>query len=239
MGDGPASSLRALPRAFIREASESEAFRLPEEERRKMHDVLRLGRGAEIVVLPGDGRAIRCRLDGPMAEPLEAFRPETESPRCVSLALGLPKPESLETAVRMAAELGLAEIAVFPAARSVVRWNESKWASRLKRLESIAREGCEVAFRTRLPAIRRLAGLQQALALPGAQALSEYEAVGRLLEPAMEAALIIGPEGGWTPAEAALIGDRARTLGPRVLRVDTAAAAACALAMLGPVDLPA
>ena len=44
--------------------------------------------------------------------------------------------------------------------------------------------------------------------------------------------VVIGPEGGWSPREVELIGDRAVTLGPRVLRVDTAAAAACALALL-------
>ena len=45
-------------------------------------------------------------------------------------------------------------------------------------------------------------------------------------------ALGVGPEGGWSPSELVLIGDRGVTLGPRVLRVDHAAAAAAAILLL-------
>ena len=68
---------------------------------------------------------------------------------------------------------------------------------------------------------------------PDAVVLSEVEGIPRHLTPAGdEMAVVIGPEGGWAPRELALIGDRGVTLGPRVLRVDTATAAAAALLLL-------
>jgi 16S rRNA (uracil1498-N3)-methyltransferase len=241
MGDGSAGPLRGLPRAFVPGIPDPapEVIELPKEERRKFHDVLRLGKGDEVVLMPGDGRAIRCVLDGVAAEPISTIWPNTESPRRVTLALGLPKPDSMEAAVRMAAEMGVCRVILFPCERSVVRWNEAKWESRIVRMAAIAREACEVAFRPLLPAIERRKSLADVLKEPGCQVLSEYESVGEPLRAQMESCLVIGPEGGWSQREAAQIGAFARTLGPRVMRVDTAAAAATAIALLAPVDLPA
>ena len=210
-----------------------ELFELPAEEVRKFRNVLRLGTGDQVVVLPGDGRLIRCELRGHSVAPLETFEPQTESPRHVTLALGMPRQEKLEESVRMGSEMGVAEFIVFPAERSVVRWDASKLEAKMKRLDSIAREACEVSFRTRLPRIRYVASFAKLLEeIPAAIVLSEVEGVSPTLTPQAKMTLVIGPEGGWAPREVALIGDRAATLGPRVLRVDTAAAAACALALL-------
>lgn len=235
MDSRPVPPLRSLPRAFVAgwPAEMPELFELPPEEVKKFRNVLRLGTGDQVVVLPGDGRLIRCELRGHSVAPLETIEPQTESPRHVVLALGLPRQEKLEESVRMGSEMGVAEFIVFPAQRSVVRWDAAKLEAKMRRLESIAREACEVSFRTRLPSIRYVASLAKLLdELPDAVVLSEVEGVSPKIEPAPRMTLVIGPEGGWAPREVALIGDRATTLGPRVLRVDTAAVAACALALL-------
>ncbi|MBS1709660.1 MAG: 16S rRNA (uracil(1498)-N(3))-methyltransferase [Armatimonadetes bacterium] len=228
-------SLRALPRAFVAGIPDElpEKIELPEAETRKFRNVLRLVSGDVIGLLPGDGRFIRCTLDGKSARPIEVTTPATEAKREVTLALGIPKPEKLEESVRMATELGVAHFLLFTAERTVVRWEPAKFAAKLLRLETIAREAAEVAFRTKLPTFTVLMSLAQVLeAHPQALVMSESETA-----PAdwptlqQECTIVVGPEGGWAPKEVQSIGSRAVSLGPRVLRVDTAVAAACSLAL--------
>ncbi len=244
MGGSNPGPLRSLPRVFVLGLPDpvTEAFEVPKEEYDKFHKVLRLGTGDWIAVLPGDGRLVQCRLSGREAVPVETVVPATESRMRVLLALGLPKPEKLEESVRMATELGVDGFVLFPAERTVVRWDESKVAQKVERLQRIAREAAEVSFRTVLPTFSRKASLAEVLATwPDSWVLSESEAVStgaseRLsrLQTASQVTLVIGPEGGWAPREAALIGERGLTLGPRVLRVDTAVAAACSLVLCRP-----
>ncbi len=235
MGRGDVRSVRALPRAFVPGVPDpcEAPFELPDEEFRKFHSVLRLGTGDEVALLPGDGRLVRCRLEGRSAVPVQTLHPQTEAPFPVTLALGLPKPEKLEESVRMATELGVAGVVVFPSDRTVVRWEPAKLVAKLDRLRKIAREAAEVSFRTRLPVVESVAGLGAVLERwPEALVLSEVEGVGpRLGRAEGPTTLIVGPEGGWSPREVDKIGSRAVTLGPRVLRVDTAVAAACSLAL--------
>ena len=242
MGGSSLPPLRGLPRAFVPGLPDplEEYFDLPKEEYDKFHKVLRMASGDRVAVLTGDGRLVTCELVGRGCQPLETLRPQTESQRSVVLALGLPKPDNLEESVRMATEMGVSKFVVFPADRSVVKWDSGKAEQKTERLKRIAREAAEVSFRARLPAIvwrQSLAALLEEH--PTAIVLSEVEGIGQTLsnaigsmDPSAEIVLMIGPEGGWAPREVALIGARAVTLGPRVLRVDTAAAAACALALL-------
>lgn len=228
--------IRALPRAFVLgiESELPESIELPNDEFKKFHDVLRLRSGAEIAILPGDGRLIRCRMEGRSAVPLEVVAPQTESPVRLTLALAYPKPDKLDESLRMATEMGAAAFVLFPSRRSVVKWDEEKLNSKQRRWEAIIREAAEVSFRTHLPSLGFVKDLTSVLAqFPHAQILSEVEGIPRGYAASESPCLVVGPEGGWDPREVAEIGDRAITLGPRVLRVDTAVAAACALALLG------
>jgi 16S rRNA (uracil1498-N3)-methyltransferase len=226
--------VRALPRAFINipELDPTQPIDLPEEEFKKFRFVLRLATGDEVALLPGDGTLIRARLDGRQAIPIEHHRPQTESRHPITLALGLPKPDALEDAIRMSSELGIAHIVLFPARRSVVKWEQEKLDKKLTRLNAIAREACEVAYRVKLPTISVLPELQAVLdKLPNPFVLSESDAATMTMPTITDpTTLVIGPEGGWDPKEAALIKNPI-TLGPRVLRVSTAVAAACTLAL--------
>lgn len=229
-------SYRALPRAFVSDLPNPlvEPFRLPDSEFKKFKNVLRLKTGDEIGILPGDGRFVRCQLDGYDAIPLETILPESEAKTKLILCLGIPKPDKLEESVRLATEMGVHVIEIFSSERTVVKWNQEKLMKRLERLKSIAREAAEVSFRTHLPDILKRESLKEVLKVhPQSQVLSEYENVGKTLDHSTdEIVLVVGPEGGWTRKEAELIGDRAITLGKRVLRVDTAVAAGVALALL-------
>lgn len=238
MAGGAAQSLRALPRVFLPgielDAGEVE---LPEAELNKLRRVLRLSSGDQLAVLPNDGRIARCELRGKIAKVLEVERPAEHAVRHVILVMGLPKPDGLETSFRMCTEMGVAGFGLFPADRSVVKWEPEKMHERLRRLSTIAREAAEVCGRLRLPAIELYDSLGSMLSKhPSCIVLSEREDCRTTLEHALpvgdgEAVLVVGPEGGWSPKESHQIGGRAATLGKLVLRVATAAACACARAL--------
>lgn len=230
-GDSP---IRSLPRAFVPGATPDAPIALPKDEISKLARVLRLGDGDLLAVLPGDGTLIRCELRGSEAIPLGVESPDTESPRRVIVCQALPKGDKLDGIVRCCTEIGVSGFVLFAADRSVVRWDAAKLEGRLERYRVVAREAAEQSFRTRVPSVEWAADLGAVLALyPGATVLSEVEGVApRLAWEGPEQALVVGPEGGWSPRELGLIGERSVTLGPRVLRVDTAAIAGAALLLL-------
>lgn len=229
------ASIRSLPRAFVPGATADAPIALPKDEVGKLKRVLRMADGDLLAVLPGDGTLIRCELRGSEAIPLEVETPDTESPRRVIVCQALPKGDKLDGIVRCCTELGVAGFVLFAADRSVARWDAPKLEGRLERYRVVAREAAEQSFRTRVPSVAWAADLGAVMALhPGATVLSEVEGVdARLVWAGPEQALVVGPEGGWSPREWALIGQRGVTLGPRVLRVDTAAIAGAALLLLG------
>jgi len=226
--------LRALPRIFVPEADPTDTIELPKAEVDKLRKVLRLGPGAQIAVLPNDGTVIRAEFDGRNARPLEVIRPNTEAPRSLTIIQALPKGDKLDEIVRACTEIGVAKFVFFPSERSVVRWDASKLEDRLVRLASIAREAAEVSFRARLPQFETAKNLGDVLTRwPAANVLSEVEGLPKPLPTAgEEVEIVVGPEGGWSKVELELIGSRGVTLGPRVLRVDHAAAAAAAILLL-------
>lgn len=227
-------SLRALPRFFVEGATPDAEFDLPKGEIDKIRRVLRLSSGAKIAVLPGDGSLIECEFLGHGARPLGVHWPSTEPTCQVTIAQALPKGDKIDEIVRACTEIGVVRFILFPSERTVVRWDARKTAERLTRLQTIAREAAEVSFRTKLPTLAFSRNLAEVLALaPDAVVLSESEGLSRQFGSSGEQiTVVVGPEGGWSGPELALIGDRGATLGPRVLRVDHAAPAAAALLLL-------
>jgi 16S rRNA (uracil1498-N3)-methyltransferase len=220
---------------FVPGASLERAITLPQEEIDKLRKVLRLSAGAEIAVLPNNGSLIRCKFTGREAMPLEVHHPNTEASLRLTVCQALPKGDKLDEIVRASAEIGVARFVLFPGDRTVVRWDDKKTLERMRRLAVIAREACEISFRTLLPVFEMKPSLDAVLeSFPQAVVLSESEQAMGKLRPAMAdpGELVVGPEGGWSPRELQLIGSRGVTLGPRVLRVDHAAAAAAAILLL-------
>lgn len=229
------NGLRGLPRVFVPGATSDGPFELPKPEVDKLRKVLRLSSGAEIAVLPNNGSLIRCNLDGHSAAPMTVEWPDTEPKLRLTVAQALPKGDKLDEIVRSCTEIGVSHFLLFPGDRTVVRWDARKTADRVNRLQIIAREAAEVSFRTRIPTFEVCIDLADVLGRYSAPTvLSEVEGIGARLKPEGEAmTIVVGPEGGWSPKELGLIGDRGVTLGPRVLRVDHAAAAAAAVLLLG------
>ena len=226
--------LRALPRVFVPGADPNGPIELPSDEVDKIRKVLRLSPGAIIGVLPDDGSIVRCDVQNKVAIPIDVHWPNVEASLKLTIAQSLPKGEKLDEIVRACTEIGAAEFILFTSERTVVKWDEKKIAERLRRLQVIAREACEMSFRTRLPVFSWAGGLKQVLAdRPNAIVLSEVEGESKpLVANGTETTVVVGPEGGWAPREVQMIGDRGVTLGPRVLRVDHAAPSAAAILLL-------
>lgn len=235
--------LRSLPRVFLPGGDMSAPFELPRQEADKLHKVLRMKSGDPFAALPDDGSLWICRLEGRNGFPTEQVWPKTETEVELTLLQALPKPDRLETVLRMGTELGVARFVVFPSERSVVRWEPGKLDAKLHRLHTIIREAAEQSFRSRLPKLDTTPSLAECLKrYPEAIVLSEREDISASLYDAALArftrgdrslSLMIGPEGGWAPRELEAIGDRGVTLGPLVLRTDTAGPASAAIVLLG------
>lgn len=214
---------------------------LSDEARHYLRDVLRLAPGAVVEVFDGAGRAFDGRIeDGFLALALGTARSARPAGAALLLLVALAKGEKMDLVVQKATELGAARIAPFAAERSVVRLEPERGEERARRWRRIAEEAARQCGRSDVPEVRAPATLEGALAaLPeGARAV--------ILEPggaplssvpagAPAYAAIVGPEGGLTPAEVERCrraGAQPVSVGPRVLRAETAAIVAVAYLQL-------
>ena len=152
--------------------------------------------------------------------------------------LAIPKGAKLEECVRMATELGVDEIALMRSERTVPRWDPGRAKSRVERLSRIASEAAAQSERVEVPWIHAPRSCREWLeSLPptatgvdfGARARAE---LGMFAPGAEQIWCAIGPEGGFADEEIAQFlakGFSLVTLGPSILRVDTAVAAGLAL----------
>lgn len=164
----------------------------------------------------------------------------------VTLAQALAKGDKVDTVVRQVTELGVARIVPFAGARSIVRLDAHKSAARAERWRRIAESAAKQARRADVPEVAEpvtlldlpsllvgsvvLVCAEDAPDAPGiSQALSALADV-----PEAGVAVIVGPEGGFEPEEVAALTDAgaiAVTLGPTILRTETAGVVAVALAL--------
>lgn len=224
----------APPHAF-----DGDLVTLPDDEARHATRVLRMRPGDSVVVVDGAGgwhegtlveagRTVRVRVERTQRDVNE---------RAVGLWLGvspLGKRDRLEFAVEKAAELGATDLVLLQSERT------PPGSVKADRLEARLVAAMKQSLRCRLPALHRhaLADLVPAHAdvtwLLLDQAASEpLPAVLARANPSRAVGLLVGPEGGFSPSEVdALRGQGAlpALLGPRRLRAETAAVAACALA---------
>jgi 16S rRNA (uracil1498-N3)-methyltransferase len=207
--------------------------------------VLRLGAGDRVTLFDGGGaeyaaviaRVTRSEVLLHVGERRSVSR---ESPLQVFLAQGISSAERMDYTVQKAVELGVAGIQPIAADRSVVRLDGARAGKRLAHWRAVAIAACEQCGRNRVPDIAPVTRLrswlgQDACGAPTQVRLSLAPDAGmplrELARPAGSVTLLVGPEGGLTPAEqhaAQRAGFVPVRLGPRVLRTETAAVAALA-----------
>jgi 16S rRNA (uracil1498-N3)-methyltransferase len=220
---------------------------LPEDESHHALRVLRIHPPAAVTVADGRGTVARCvavrnkggRLVAEILEREEHRRPRPELVVCQGAAKG----HKLDDVVERLAELGVSELWAFESERSVVRWDEPKVAKLTERWRAMARSAAKQARNPFMMAagaglsftelVRRVAAepatvvLWEQASLPLRTALvspPSHPTTGRL-------ALVVGPEGGLTRAEAEALADAGGqlvSLGPRILRTENAAVVAAA-----------
>jgi len=208
--------------------------------------VLRLERGAPLAVFDGRGRehaaTIASIRDARVRVLVGAARAAAaESPLSITLAQGVSRGERMDYAIQKATELGVARIVPLLCERSVVKLESGQAGRKLEHWQGVAAAAAEQCGRAVVPEIgaprRCLEHLGTAGALaPGAGRLVlvplATHGPGALPAGLERIELLIGPEGGLSEAEsqaAALAGYAPLRLGPRVLRTETAAAAAIAV----------
>jgi 16S rRNA (uracil1498-N3)-methyltransferase len=185
-------------------------------------------------------KAERDRLSFALVEELPAHKPTLQT----TLLLAVVKFDAFEWAIEKATELGIAKITPILARRTEKHLAHAA-LRRAERWRRIALESSKQSRRTDIPEITDHTALKQAVEheqSPTRILLSETEQAttlsSALSTAASEAvsqntALAIGPEGGWTPEEISLFTQhqwQPVTLGPRILRAETAAIAAIAIA---------
>lgn len=207
-------------------------------------DVLRLKPGDKIVVFDGRGRELTADIVSADASEIrlrKLHEAQTPSLRCqITLGQAIPKGKNMDLIVQKAVEIGAAEIAPIISDRTVVRLDEENAASKQSKWQTIAIEAAKQCGQNWLPQVHtpqtmaaffqqhrrfdvQLIGSLQSDAVHLKKILADYAAEHG--DRPASVLMLVGPEGDFTPAELSLArsnGCRPITLGPIVLRVETA-----------------
>ena len=223
--------------------------RLLSEEAKHASQVLRLRPGEEIFAVDEAGARFLAELTEVskaecVCEIKEAL-PDNEPPVRVSVYQGLPKADKLDFIVQKLTELGAARVAPVKMERCVVKLDGKDAEKRRERLQRIAREAAKQCKRGHAPEVlaprtwKQLEGEMRKhdlLLVPWEDAAGYGMSAARdEFKGARDIGIVIGPEGGMSESEVqALVelGAKPVTLGPRILRTETAAVAACAMTMM-------
>jgi 16S rRNA (uracil1498-N3)-methyltransferase len=231
----PAWPPRSLPRLYLRHpVGEGADVALDPAQANYLGNVLRLGAGAELLVFDGISGEWLARIAEAgkkrMALTVERKTREPESIPDLWHAFAPVKRAQTDWLVEKATELGAARLVPVMTQRTVAE------RVRLDRLESIAIEAAEQCGRTRVPQIAAPVPLRRLVEEldPARHFYFADETGGEPLAAAFEegpAVILVGPEGGFTDEERAFVrgsGASPVSLGPRILRAETAALAAIA-----------
>ncbi len=205
---------------------------------------LRMAVGDDLTVCDGEGRDYTCKLkkirDNQVdCEILEAVECPAEPPYKVTVYQALVKGERLDVAIQKSVEFGATAVVPFESSRCIVRMKGEKEGSKSQRRRRIAAEAAKQCGRGIVPDVSEPVPFKEMLAQAAGcdLAIFCYEKEGdRMLGSTLEAlrsnppksvAIVVGPEGGFSPEEAesaeraglSLLG-----LGRRILRTESAAA---------------
>ena len=202
--------------------------------------VLRMEAGDEVIVCDGTGRAFHTELtelgDGEVAARIvEELSAQPESPVKITLAQGLPKGDKMDLIIQKGTETGITRFLPLSMSRCIVQYDDKKEQKRRERWQKIAKEAAEQSHRNIVPDVANGMTFKQLM-----NALERFDLVlvpyemekarglRDVLEEhpeAREVCVVIGPEGGIAEEEietALRAGAMPVTLGPRILRTETA-----------------
>lgn len=209
--------------------------------------VLRLKLGDELFLFDGKGTEYRARITASTSKAVvlsvaEAFPSTSESPVQITIGQGLLKAKKMDSIVRQVTELGIHALIPVMTEWSVPQPKPERWAEKERRWKTISWESLKQCGRSQTP---HLASPTSFEALVRASEPYTYKIIFHDSHPGSASALppeeaegpgkviaLIGPEGGFSPDEVEMAlgaGFRCVSLGPRILKADTAVVAACAI----------
>ncbi len=232
--------MKSVPRLYVQTPLASDApLTLDDKQSHYLRDVMRLSAGDKVALFNGcDGQWMSeitaAHKREVIVKPQECTRPQHASPDMM-VCFAPPRGGRIDSIIEKATELGARILQPVRCERSVVdKINAEKW-------ELTVREAAEQSERLDVPDIRPMVTLMQLMAgwdaarplIYGDESGASPEFSGALPPSAKQWAILTGPEGGFSPAELAglrgLQGGHGVSLGPRILRTDTAVITLCAL----------
>ena len=211
----------------------------------QLRSVLRLGPGSQITLLDGSGMAFYTQIVVLSADRatgrVVAQEPVQSEPDVVlTLYQCMLKSERFEWILQKGTELGVSRFVPVISSRTVVR-PAAKLLPKYDRWRAIIREAAEQSRRGRLPILENPLGWEEALGHGSGQRILAWEeargtvtSLGAALAESDTVSLLVGPEGGISSDEAAAAIDcgwQSVSLGPRILRAETAAVAAASIVL--------
>lgn len=204
--------------------------------------VLRLSDGDELKLFNGDGfdycgEIIEARKQSVTIELGDRLDPANESPLKITLVQAISRGERMDFSLQKATELGVSKIRLLSSSRVEVRLDESRLIKRMAHWQAVVQSACEQSGRARVPEVMAPLSLSDWLQQTDGKTrlvldpladvrLSSYRLNTRGLS------IVVGPEGGFSSAEMQKLKARSVepvSLGPRVLRTETAGPVAIAL----------
>lgn len=205
---------------------------------------LRMRPGEALTISDGtgfdyDGKIESIEGDTVFVSLLKQYKNASEPSLRVTLYPGMPKGDKLDLVVQKSTELGASKITPVLTARSVSRPDGKSAAKKQERLQRIALEAAKQSGRGAVPVVGTLISFKEAVQKAKGTKILFYEGGGVPLSACLpenetEVSVFIGPEGGFDPEEVAFAKENGvitATLGPRILRTETAPLAALAILM--------
>lgn len=231
-----------MPRFFTATEPEGE-FIIDGENGRHICRSLRMRPGEKLTLCDGMGFDYSCEIisaesSSVIVRVLEKTENLTEPKLKLSVFQGIPKGDKMELIIQKAVELGAGEI-VPTITEHCISDISGKEQKKLERWNKIALEAAKQSGRGIIPKVLPPVKFSEAVKSFEGRKIFFYEGGGETLSEIVspkdtKAAVFIGPEGGFSPAEVKLAEENGAikaTLGPRILRTETAAMTAAALVM--------
>ncbi len=236
------------PRFFIAPSQVSGSrISISDEDVRHISAVLRMKTGDALLLCDGHGAEYHVTIaemdkSEIKTEIVSYTKRELTAPR-VTLGQGLPKSDKMDWIVQKATELGVSNIVPLVTERTIVKIRDEQ--KRISRWQKIAREAAMQSNRPDIPVVEQVVSFKEFLRTPnsepGTLSLLPWEEASAPIKDVLKqnagaahVIVLIGPEGGFSSNEASMAreqGFHAVSLGPNILRTETAAVAV--LSMIG------
>lgn len=228
-----------MTRLFIDEVINDSKVVLDKENSHYISSVLRMRSGEQLIIVDSTGEEILAEVSSPdknatEVEVISRSKNTSEPPCKVTIFQSVSKGERMTLTIQKSVELGVYSIVPVFSERCIVRMDDKD--SKTDRWQKIALEAARQSGRGIVPEIMPSVKFKNALSQ-----LSDYdvclfpweeehgktlkEVISGKLNPGAKVAVFIGPEGGFTDEEAKMAADSGAvnvTLGPRILRTETA-----------------